>query len=190
MSTTIRYTPMRGYRLAALSRTLWAEMIRLVDQMIKIANDHDPDMLAEQRMILRTLKFVLRGFSTEHGLWARLRQYGADRDEDNSLFRFLNEVDDIVSSRLQSLEADVAMVANGAYGSDPPEQHFGPGFCAALHTLRTVYADWETLSGHLDSIDSPEDAITADELKADDRTIAAIEARSCVRQVSHLQVPR
>jgi hypothetical protein len=180
MSTTIRYTPTRARRLAALNRALWAEMIQLVDNMIKIANDHDPDTLAEQRMILRTLKFVLRGFSAEHRLWASLRQHGADRDDDNSLFQFMNEVHDIVGGRLKRLDAEVAMVAKGIYGNGSSEQHFGPRFCTMLATLRTVFTDWGTISGYLDFIDSTEN-ITADELKADNRTIAAIEAGSRAR---------
>ena len=120
-------------------------MIRLVGQMINIANDHDPDTLAPQRMALRTLQIVLLGYSSEQRRWARLRQQGVDRDEDNNLFQFLNEVHDIVSSRLESLDGDVTMIARGS-GAGPPDQHFGPGFCAALNTLRTVFADWEALS--------------------------------------------
>jgi len=175
------YTPTRARRLAALSRALWAEMTTLVDQMIKTAHRHDPDTLAEQRMILRTLQMVLRGYSTEHRLWARLRQRGADRDNDNSLFRFLDEVHDIASSRLKRLDTEVAMVTKGIYGNGPPEQHFGPGFCTALKTLRTLFTDFSTLAGHLDFIDSRE-KITPGELEADNRTIAAIEARARARR--------
>src|SRR5271163_4312844 len=101
-------------------------MHRLVDQMLGIANAHDPDMLAAQRMELRTLQMVLRGYSAEHRLWARLRQHGADRDQDNSLFKFINEVHEILSSRLESLESEAAMVTKGVFAGEPPEQHFGP----------------------------------------------------------------
>jgi hypothetical protein len=175
------YTPARARRLATLTRGLWAEMIGLTHQMLQVASHHDPDTLAEQRMILRTLQMVLRGYSTEHRLWASLRQHGADRDDDNSLFRFLDQVHDIASSRLDALEAEVAMVGKEVYGAGPPEQHFGPGFCRALKTLRTAYTDWSTLAGQLDSIDSTE-AITVDELKAQNRQVAAIDARARARR--------
>jgi hypothetical protein len=86
-----RSTGRLARRLAALTRALCAEMIGLVDQMLKSGTNHDPDGLCSERMMLRTPQMVLRGFSTEHRLWGRLRQHNADRDEDNSLFQFLNE---------------------------------------------------------------------------------------------------
>jgi hypothetical protein len=39
-------------------------------------------------MELRTVEIILTGYTPEHRLWAELRQAGADRDVDNSLFRF------------------------------------------------------------------------------------------------------
>jgi hypothetical protein len=164
-------------------------MRRLTHEMLQIASHHDPDTLAEQRMTLRTLQMVLRGYSTEHRLWASLRQHGADRDNDHNLFQFLDQVHDIATSRLDALEAEVAMIAKGIYSAGPPEQHFGPGFCSALKTLRAAYTDWSTLAGQLDSIDSP-GKIAAVELEALNREIAAIETRARARRPGSRVPPR
>jgi len=56
--------------------------------MQPLANEHEPDSLSQQRMELRTVEIILMGYTPEHRLWAELRQTGADRDVDNSLFRF------------------------------------------------------------------------------------------------------
>ena len=92
------YTPAHARRIAALTRADLVQMQRLVDWTLAIANDPGPDTLARQRMPPRTLPIVFRRYSTEHRSWARHRQHGADSDEDNSRFGFLNEVADIVSS--------------------------------------------------------------------------------------------
>ena len=177
------YTPARARRLASQSRKLWAEMRALVDRLLKIVHSSVPYMEDEQRMRLRTLQIVLRGYSPEHRLWAQRRQQGADRDEENSLFHFMNELHDIVEVRLELLEKEVAVFDKdecGTYGRFKREEYFGPGFCGALATLRIVWDDWGDISGMLDSIDYTREGATAN-LAAEDRTLAAIEERAAER---------
>lgn len=175
-----RYTPTRARRLATQARHLWRDMQFVVKEMLRLANEHDPDSLSEQRMALRTIENILRGFSPEHRLWARLRQSCADRDEDHSLFRFVNEVAEVVEHRLDNIEADIAQAASGKLGITT-EELFGSAFCSKVAVLRAVYSDWITIFGMLDMIDYTGTGAT-DDLAADDTALAAIELRAIHRR--------
>jgi hypothetical protein len=152
----------------------------VVKEMLRLANVHDPDSLSEQRMALRTIENTLRGFSPEHRLWAQLRQSCADRDEDHSLFRFVNEVADVVERRLDAIEADIADAATGKSGTTT-EELFGAAFCSQVAVLRAVYSDWITIFGMLDMIDYTGTGAT-DDLEADDEALTAIELRTLNRR--------
>lgn len=65
------YSLSRARQLDTRTCRFWAERIRVIDRLLIIANQHDPDTLASQRMALRTLQIILRGYSTKHRRWSR-----------------------------------------------------------------------------------------------------------------------
>jgi hypothetical protein len=143
--------------------------------MLRLANEHEPDSLSQQRMELRTVEIILKGYTPEHRLWAQLRQAGANRDDDNSLFRFLDEVTNILDTRLVSLEREVGSAVRGDYGETLAER-FGSGFGPTLERLRSAYSDWTTIIGFLDNLDG--DVGAPEDIHADDQILDEIEARN------------
>ncbi len=189
------YTPERAARLASQSRKLWAEMRRLVDQLLRCFHSGG---VSEEALgfCLRTVQIVIRGYSSEHREWMDARLWATpygDRDGERGLFHFMNELQEIVEPRLKQLrEAVVAFDKSPFSGPGDREDEFGPGFCEALESLGVVWKDWVALSGIFEQIDcGPNDReiITAN-LPRWDNDLAAIEQRSAARRRRTTVSPR
>lgn len=175
-----RYTPIRARRLATQARHLWRDMQSAVKDMLRLANQYDPDSLSEQRMVLRTIENILRGFSVEHRLWAGLRQAAMDRDGDDSLFRFIDEVAEVIACRLDKLEED--LVEYAAEESVFAENKVaGPALFSKIKLLRVTYLDWIEIAGLLDNIDDSNEEASND-IDEYEAVLAAIELRTRQRR--------
>jgi hypothetical protein len=183
------YTPERAARLAAQSRLLWAELKQLVDQLLQ--NLHSGARSQEEAGFwARTIQIMIHGYSPEQREWRDARLWatpGGDRDEEHGLFRFMNELDNIVGSRLQQLEEAV-----GECDPDDLEFEFGQEFAKTLETLMVVWDDWQEVFGIFEQIDAGPNSKKhiGKHLSGWDKELAAIERRTAARQRRTTVPPR
>lgn len=185
----------RAERLAKLCRATWQEMARHQNRLAEIIDSYQPEMgchdsPAAHRMRLKTMLVVLRGYTPDHEQWIAERTACSDRDTYEQIWRFMNEVRDVLSSRLGELEQEVTAFDTGR-GTVPPgltrDECLGPGFCDTLRQLRQSYEHWDAATTMLDSIDYDnfDDADGASTALADFETrIHELEARLVQRRAT------